>query len=96
MNPKNYIRFIARAKRLGIVIHQKILRTTTHEIVPSQVLLMHEQASKLLADAINLSDQKSLDNLELQRVRIFVDALQEAEVTHAETSHICRKNICIV
>jgi len=65
-----------KLKRLGVVVvKQKIQRTTTTEI-KSKGLWTHEQALKILAGAVEALRQPDQDKLELQRLRILVDALQ--------------------
>jgi hypothetical protein len=58
-----------------VVSKQKFQRTTTTEI-KSKDLLTHEEALKLLAGAIKSLQQPGQDKLELQRLRILVDAIQ--------------------
>jgi len=65
-----------KLKRLAVVVkQQKIQRSTTTEVVPKD-LLTHEQALKDLAGAVHDLKQRGLDKLELQRLRVLVDALQ--------------------
>ena len=67
---------LAKLNRLGVVVaKQKIQRTTTTEVTDKD-LLTHEQALKVLAGAVQLLQQPGQDKLELQRLRILVDALQ--------------------
>ena len=54
---------------------QKFQRTTTTEVTDKD-LLTHEQALKVLAGALQLLRQPGQDKLELQRLRVLVDALQ--------------------
>ena len=65
-----------KLKRMSVVVkQQKIHRSTTTEVA-SKDLLTHEEALKELAGAVHDLKQKGLDKLELQRLRILVDALQ--------------------
>ncbi len=65
-----------KLKRLGVVVvKQKIQRTTTTKI-KSKGLWTHEQALKILAGAVEALRQPDQEKLELQRLRILVDALQ--------------------
>ena len=70
-----------KLERLGVVVVQEKLgkrkTTTTETTVPlSKDLLTHEQALKILAGALELLRQSGQDKLELQRLRILVDAVQ--------------------
>ena len=65
-----------KLQRMGVVVSkQKFQKTTTTEI-KSKDLLTHEEALKLLAGAIESLQQPGQDKLELQRLRILVDATQ--------------------
>ncbi len=65
-----------KLERLGVVVvSQKIHRTTTSEIAAKD-LLTHEEALKLLAGALNALRVPGQDKMELQRLRILVDAIQ--------------------
>jgi len=65
-----------KLQRMAVVVSkQKFQRTTTTEI-KSKDLLTHEEALKLLAGAIKSLQQPGQDKLELQRLRILVDAIQ--------------------
>jgi len=67
---------LAKLNRLGVVVvKQKFQRTTTTEVTDKD-LLTHEQALKVLAGALQLLRQPGQDKLELQRLRVLVDALQ--------------------
>ena len=59
-----------------VVVQQKFQPTTTTEIPLANGSLTHEQALKVLAGAVELLRQPGHDKLELQRLRILVDALQ--------------------
>jgi len=50
-------------------------RQTTTSVHLSEDLLTHEQASKILCSALHALRQSDLDKLELQRLRILVDAI---------------------
>ena len=58
-----------------MVLKQKNSHTTTTAIVSKDVLT-HEQAVKILAGAIEALRKPGQDKLELQRLRILVDAVQ--------------------
>ena len=65
-----------KLKRLGVVVlKQKISRTTTTAIA-SKDILTHEEAVKILGGAIEALRESGQDRLELQRLRILVDAVQ--------------------
>jgi len=65
-----------KLQRMAVVVSkQKFQKTTTTEI-KSKDLLTHEEALKLLAGAIESLQQPGQDKLELQRLRILVDAVQ--------------------
>ena len=71
----------ARAKkleRMGVVVVEKKLHTTT-TVSLLKDLLTHEEALKVLAGALELLWQPGQDMLELQRLRILVDALQTCD-----------------
>jgi len=64
--------------RLGLkVVVQKSQKTwtTTSTLLPKDVIT-HEQALRVLAGALETLKQPGLDKLELQRLRILVDAVQ--------------------
>ena len=66
--------------RLGVVeVERKISSTTT--AVTSRELLTHEEALKLLAGALAALQEPDQDRLELQRLRILVNALQTYDST---------------
>ena len=58
-----------------MVLKQKNSHTTTTAIV-SKDILTHEEAVKILAGAIEALRESGQDKLELQRLRILVDAVQ--------------------
>jgi len=65
-----------KLQRMAVVVSkQKFQKTTTTEI-KGKDLLTHEEALKLLAGAIESLQQPGQDKLELQRLRILVDAIQ--------------------
>ena len=67
---------LAKLNRLGVVVvKQNFQRTTTTEVTDKD-LLTHEQALKVLAGALEFLRQPGQDKLELQRLRILVDAVQ--------------------
>ena len=70
-----------KLQRLGalVVVKQKPQKrktTTTVSVPLSRDLLTHEQALKLLAGALEALRNPGQDKLELQRLRILVDAVQ--------------------
>jgi hypothetical protein len=67
--------------RLGVVVlKQKMPRTTTTAIADRE-LLTHEEALKLLAGVLAALREPGQDRLELQRLRILVNALQTYDST---------------
>ena len=69
-----------KLQRLGVVeVERKISSTTT--AVTSRELLTHEEALKLLAGALAALQEPDQDRLELQRLRILVNALQTYDST---------------
>jgi chromosome condensin MukBEF MukE localization factor len=65
-----------KLRRLGVVaVKPGFLCTTTTE-VKGKGLLTHEEALKLLAGVLDVLSKSGQDKLELQRLRILVDALQ--------------------
>ena len=64
-----------KLQRMGVVVVEKKLHTTT-TVALSKNLFTHEEALKVLAGAVELLRQPGHDKLELQRLRILVDALQ--------------------
>mgnify|MGYP006271008383 CR=1 FL=1 len=66
-----------KLQRLGaVVVDQQRIRRTTTTVALSEELLSHEEALKLLAGTLKALRQPGQDKLELQRLRILVDALQ--------------------
>ena len=63
----------------GVEVERKISSTTT--AVTSRELLTHEEALKLLAGALAALQEPDQDRLELQRLRILVNALQTYDST---------------
>ncbi len=61
--------------RMGVVVVYKKLHTTT-TVAPSIELLIHEEALKILAGALELLRTPGQDKLELQRLRILVNTIQ--------------------
>jgi hypothetical protein len=67
--------------RLGVVVlKQKMPRTTTTAIKDRE-LLTHEETLKLLAGVLAALREPGQDRLELQRLRILVNALQTYDST---------------
>ena len=67
-------------ERLGVLVvvkqkSQKSKTTTTASVPLSKDLLTHEQALKVLAGALQALRKPGQDKLELQRLRILVDAI---------------------
>jgi len=67
-----------KLQRMGVVVVEKKLHTTT-TVSLIKDLLTHEQALKVLAGALELLRQPGQDKLELQRLRILVDAMQTCD-----------------
>ena len=65
-----------KLQRMGVVVGKRKIRKTTTTVSLSKNLLTHEQALKMLAGALKLLQQPGQDKLELQRLRVLVDALQ--------------------
>ncbi len=66
-----------KLERLGVVVIEKSRkRKTTTTVRLSKDLVTHEQALKILAGAIEALRKPDQDKLELQRLRILVDAVQ--------------------
>ena len=71
-----------KLERMGllVVVNEKPRKTQTTttkaSILLSKDLLTHEEALKILAGALELLRQPGQDKLELQRLRILVDAIQ--------------------
>jgi len=65
-----------KLKRLGVVVVKQKIPHTTTTVITDKDLLTHEQALKILAGAIEALRKPCQDNLDLQRVRILVDAVQ--------------------
>jgi len=64
-----------KLQRMGVVVgKQRFQKTTT--TVTAVGLLTHEEALKILAGALELLRKPGQDKLELQRLRILVDAIQ--------------------
>jgi len=64
-----------KLERLGVIVVQKSKTQTTTSVPLSKGLLTHEQALKILAGALSSLRKAGLDKLELQRLRILVDAI---------------------
>jgi len=65
-----------KLERLGVVVVERKIHKTTTSVPLSNGLLTHEQALKILAGALELLRKPGQDKLELQRLRILVDAIQ--------------------
>lgn len=61
-----------KVERLSLSQHQQ----TTTTVPLSEDLLSHEEALKVLASALKSLQEPGQDKLELQRLRILVDAIQ--------------------
>jgi hypothetical protein len=67
---------LAKLNGLGfVVVKQNFQRTTATEVADKD-LLTHEQSLKVLAGAVELFRKLGQDMLELQRLRVLVDAVQ--------------------
>jgi len=64
-----------KLQRMGVVVGTKPRRKTTTTAVKSRGLLTHEEALKILAGALESLREPGQDKLELQRLRILVDAI---------------------
>jgi hypothetical protein len=64
-----------KLKRLGVVVEKQPVQRTTTTAIKSKGLLTHEQALKVLAGALEALRGSGQDKLELQRLRILVDAV---------------------
>jgi hypothetical protein len=64
-----------KLKRLGVVVVKQPVQRTTTTAIKSKGLLTHEQALKVLAGALGALRKSGQDKLELQRLRILVDAV---------------------
>jgi len=64
-----------KLKRMGVVVGKKRRQKTTTTVIKSKDLLTHEQALKILAGALEALRKLGQDKLELQRLRILVDAV---------------------
>jgi len=62
--------------RMAVVVGEQTVQRTTTTEVSAKDIITHEQALKLLAGAVYNLQQPGQDKLELQRLRILVDALQ--------------------
>lgn len=62
--------------RMAVVVGEQTVQRTTTTEVSAKDIITHEQALKLLVGALNNLQQPGQDKLELQRLRILVDALQ--------------------
>ena len=65
-----------KLRRMGVVVGKRRIQKTTTTVPLSRDLLTHEQALKILAGAIEALRKPDQDKLELQRLRILVDAAQ--------------------
>jgi len=65
---------------LKVVVHKKPQKSrtttsTTRTLLPKDIIT-HEQALRILAGALDILKQPDLEKLDLQRLRILVDAVQ--------------------
>lgn len=65
-----------KLQRMGVVVGKRKIQKTTTTVPLSKNLLTHEQALKILVAALDLLKQPGLEKVELQRLRILVDAIQ--------------------
>ena len=65
-----------KLRRMGVVVGKRKIQKTTTTVPLSKNLLTHEQALKILAGAIEALRKPDQDKLELQRLRVLVDAAQ--------------------
>jgi hypothetical protein len=64
-----------KLQRIGVVVGTNRRQKTTTTTIKSKGLLTHEQALKVLAGALEALRKSGQDKLELQRLRILVDAV---------------------
>jgi len=64
-----------KLERMGVVVIQKSKTQTTTTVPLGKGLLTHEEALKVLAGALEALRKPGQDKLELQRLRILVDAI---------------------
>jgi hypothetical protein len=64
-----------KLERMGVVVIQKSKTQTTTTVPLNKDLLTHEEALKVLAGALEALRKPGQDKLELQRLRILVDAI---------------------
>src|SRR3989337_2345425 len=62
--------------RMAVVVGEQTVQRTTTTEVSAKDIITHEQALKHLAGAFHTLQQPGQDKLELQRLRVLVDALQ--------------------
>src|SRR4030067_1389862 len=62
--------------RMAVVVGEQTVQRTTTTEVSAKDIITHEQAFQVLVGALNNLQQPGQDKLELQRLRILVDALQ--------------------
>jgi hypothetical protein len=67
---------LAKLNGLGFVVAKQNFQRTTATEVADKDLLTHEQSLKVLAGAVELFRKLGQDMLELQRLRVLVDAVQ--------------------
>ncbi|MFQ5759276.1 MAG: hypothetical protein ACE5IF_06325 [Candidatus Bathyarchaeia archaeon] len=64
-----------KLQRMGVVVGKRKIKKTTTTVPLSKNLLTHEEALKILAGALEALRKPDQDKLELQRLRILVDAV---------------------
>lgn len=64
-----------KLERMGVVVIQKTETQTTTTVPLDKDLLTHEEALKFLAGTLEALRKPGQDKLELQRLRILVDAI---------------------
>lgn len=65
-----------KLQRMGVVVSKRKIQKTTTTTIKSKGLLTHEEALKILAGILKALRKPGQDKLELQRLRILVDAVQ--------------------
>ncbi|MDH5770908.1 MAG: hypothetical protein OEZ25_06445 [Candidatus Bathyarchaeota archaeon] len=65
-----------KLQRMGVVVSKRKFQKTTTTVPSSPNLLTHEKALRMLAGALDLLRKPGQDKLELQLLRVLVDALQ--------------------
>ena len=65
-----------KLQRMGVVVGKRKFQKRTTTAIKSKDLLTHEEALKILAGALEALRKAGQDKLQLQRLRVLVDAVQ--------------------